>query len=353
MAFDSLRRRTVLFGGPVGAVNETWEWDGVNWARANTSRVPPSRYGHAMAYDSLRQRVVLFGGTKGLAGSYGDTWEYDGTNWTQIKPKTSPGATWEHAMAYDASRRRVVLFGGIWQGTDTWEWDGTNWVRFQRTNAPWARSGHTMVYDAARQRVLLFGGYTGLHYLNDTREWDGKAWVLLKPAASPSVRADHAMAYDSARQRVVLFSGGTVRWSPPQDTWEWGAKLTLVANTSTISYSTGGSQRLALKAGVGLRSKPYWVFGSITGSVPGVVLTGIHIPLNPDHYTSLLVQTGNSREFTGFKGILSATGTASASLNVPKGLPAIPTTLHHAFVVYDGNTSQIFTASNPVSVRLR
>ncbi len=38
---------------------------------------------------------------------------------------------------------------------------------------------------------------------------------------------------------------------------------------------------------------------------------------------------------------------------VPKGLPAVPTTLHRAFVVYDNRTSQIFTASNPVPVTLR
>jgi hypothetical protein len=93
-----------------------------------------------------------------------------------------------------------------------------------------------------------------------------------------------------------------------------------------------------------------YVFGSITGSTPSVVLTGIHIPLNPDHYTSLIVQVGNSKEFTG---VLSALGTATASLNVPKGLPAVPTTLHHAFPVYDGTTHQIFTASNPISLQLR
>ena len=159
------------------------------------------------------------------------------------------------------------------------------------------------------------------------------------------------MAYDSARQRMVVFGGvGSALFA---DTWEWGSTLTFTANTSSISFATGGSQRFTLDAGAALRNKPYCIFGSITGSMPGVVLTGIHIPLNPDHYTGLVIAIGNSREFTGFKGVLSATGTATASLNVPRGLPAIPTTLHHAFVVYDGMTNQIFTASNPVSLQLR
>ncbi len=62
----------------------------------------------------------------------------------------------------------------------------------------------------------------------------------------------------------------------------------------------------------------------------------------------------NSKEFTKFKGTLSATGTATASLNVPAKLP-IPTgfKLYHAYVVYDGTTGQIFTSSNPVPVEFK
>lgn len=88
--------------------------------------------------------------------------------------------------------------------------------------------------------------------------------------------------------------------------------------------------------------------------MPGVVLNGIHIPLRPDLYTNIVFATGNSKEFTNFKGTLSANGTATASLNVPARLP-IPRgfKLYHSYIVYDGMTGQIATSSNPLAVTFR
>src|SRR6478609_11171120 len=48
---------------------------------------PSARFGHAMAYDSVRSRTVLFGGTLfagDLGGDINDTWEWNGEFWTQI-----------------------------------------------------------------------------------------------------------------------------------------------------------------------------------------------------------------------------------------------------------------------------
>ena len=53
-------------------------------------------------------------------------------------------------------------------------------------------------------------------------------------------------------------------------------------------------------------------------------------------------------------GPLGGTGSATASLNVQPNLLIPPGfKLYHAFVVYDGTTGQIFTASNPVSVEFK
>ena len=160
------------------------------------------------------------------------------------------------------------------------------------------------------------------------------------------------MAYDSARQRTVLF-GGWTRFLG--DTWEYGlAKLTLTANTPTISIANGGTQTLSINAGADLKNRSYWIFGSATSTMPVVMLTGIHIPLRPDIYTDIGLTFVNSKAFTKFKGTLSATGTATASLNVPAKLP-IPVgfKFFHAFVVYDGTTGQVFTSSNAVSVEFK
>ncbi|MHC4922262.1 MAG: hypothetical protein ACYTKC_22075, partial [Planctomycetota bacterium] len=70
-----------------------------------------------------------------------------------------------------------------------------------------------------------------------------------------------------------------------------------------------------------------------------------------DVYTDVCFVNANSTIFSNFKGTLSATGTATASLNVPKGLPPVPFTLYHAFIAYD--PVQWHMVSNAVSVRLK
>jgi hypothetical protein len=206
MAFDSARGRIVLFGGvdSLGALSDTWEWDGTRWAHRAPNASPPAREGPALVYDSNRGVVVLFGGT-GPNGALADTWEWNGTDWVERHP---------------VHRARTVCFGGTTTPTtDTSEWDGSRWIVHAPDTLPPRRTGQVLAYAAGRRRVLLFGGFTGTSPLGDTWEWDGTGWTQRTPGTSPSPRADHAMAYDSARDRVVLFGGGTP--SGLSDTWEW------------------------------------------------------------------------------------------------------------------------------------
>jgi hypothetical protein len=87
MAFDSLRSRTVLFGGDhiqpyaLGALNDTWEWDGSQWTRDWTAAAPAPRAAQSMAFDSGRGRMVLFGGDNAATSPitlFNDTWELGG-----------------------------------------------------------------------------------------------------------------------------------------------------------------------------------------------------------------------------------------------------------------------------------
>ena len=96
-----------------------------------------------------------------------------------------------------------------------------------------------------------------------------------------------------------------------------------------------------------------WIFGSETGTTPGINLLGVHIPLNPDLYTIIAMGAVNGKEFTNFRGTLDANGLANASFNVPANLP-FPAgfTFHHAYVVYDAS-GRFYMASNAVPLRLR
>ncbi|PYK04860.1 MAG: hypothetical protein DME66_08495, partial [Verrucomicrobia bacterium] len=77
-----------------------------------------------MAYDTNRKRTILYGGASG-SGFFGDTWEWDGNEWIQVAD-TGPEARCNHAVAFDTKRRRIVLFGGQRNKIpfgDTWVWD--------------------------------------------------------------------------------------------------------------------------------------------------------------------------------------------------------------------------------------
>ena len=180
---------------------------------------PRPRIGHAMAYDSTRRRVVLFGGDSLDDVLFDDTWEWDGDSWTQVQD-IGPGRRVHHAMAFDGTRSRTVLFGGRSGGLllgDTWEWNGENWTQVA-DSGPAPRFGHAMAFDRTRQRIVLFGGDSEGR-LNDTWEWDGNEWVQ-QADSGPSPRIHHAMAYDPTRNRLVLF-GGSAQDAGHGDTWEW------------------------------------------------------------------------------------------------------------------------------------
>jgi hypothetical protein len=125
------------------------------------------------------------------------------------------------------------------------------------------------------------------------------------------------------------------------------------ADLHGISIRTGGTQRLTVNAGKAHANRLYWIFGSITGTTPGVNLLSVHIPLNPDLYTDVAMGAVNTTVFTTFKGTLDANGFATASFNVPANLPLPPGfTFDHAYVVYDAS-GKFYMASNAVPLRLK
>ncbi len=161
MVSDAASQRVLLFGGFANGatLSDTWEWDGNIWHQRTPAVAPSPRSTHALAYDSARRRVVLFGGSGAVR--LGDTWEWDGNNWLQRSPATVPPARAGHVLAYDAARQRVVMFSGAGATvlTDTWEWDGNDWTLRAPSNRPRQQTLGAMAYDAARQRVVMLGQF--------------------------------------------------------------------------------------------------------------------------------------------------------------------------------------------------
>lgn len=225
--YDSNRNVTVLFGGTSSAnrfLNETWEYDGVNWKSINTQHAPIPRIWFGMTYDSKRKVVVLFGGRQNDSGALlNDTWEYNGRDWKQINPATVPGKRGDGSgMVYDTCRNKIILFGGKAENdaaTQTWEYDGATWTQLTTAKSPPARELTAMAFDTKRCKAILFGGGHNGQVLNDTWEYSGANWEKINPEQTPLGRWGHAMAYNPLVGTVVLFGGFTTTNTLLRDTW--------------------------------------------------------------------------------------------------------------------------------------
>lgn len=126
MAFDSLRGRTVLFGGTTidgTDLGDTWEWTGTTWIQTSEFG-PQPRSLASMSFDGTQS--TLFGGNQNLAGVLtlkADTWSWDGKFWTQ-RQDIGPFPRGQAGIAFDSVRKKTVLFGGAGSAAelaDTWE----------------------------------------------------------------------------------------------------------------------------------------------------------------------------------------------------------------------------------------
>ena len=249
LAYDSVRRVTVLFGGYDGSnvLNDTWEYDGITWTQRNSSTLPTARQNGGMAYSPSEQRVVMFGGS-GTTGLLNDTYEWDGSNWTlRCVGVCGPSNRQSAAMVNDSTRQRVVLFGGQGLGllpngplNDTWEWNGSSWTQtvagttvsgdplngcaYASTNVPPLRSAAAAAFDSTRSRTVLYGGSNGNCSYDDTWEYAGGGWALVRAegdtATHPGRRSGAAAAYDSTRSLTVLLGGCTASGADAR-TFEW------------------------------------------------------------------------------------------------------------------------------------
>jgi len=141
MIYDENRQQLIIMTGQRRYY--TLEFDGKAWEAYQSVVVVNEdserflQQDYALCYDQHRGVSVLFGGLSAKAGAesfpLNDTWEYDGESWTKADPTNSPSPRSGHAMAYDEVRKVTVLFGGIDADgnrlNDTWEYDGTTWIQ--------------------------------------------------------------------------------------------------------------------------------------------------------------------------------------------------------------------------------
>jgi hypothetical protein len=94
-----------------------------------------------------------------------------------------------------------------------------------------------------------------------------------------------------------------------------------VATPTTISLATGGVHLFSVSASVLGAGSTYLIAGSASGTTPGFFVGPFFVALNPDSWFDFTVNNPNTPPLSNTLGVLDATGSATASLTVPAGLP--------------------------------
>jgi hypothetical protein len=129
----------------------------------------------------------------------------------------------------------------------------------------------------------------------------------------------------------------------------------LYASPLALSLASGGMQSFTLRAGPQSAGDLYLVLGSASGTLPGIPLDGLEVPLVLDAYTWFTAQKPNLAPLVETLGQLDPLGRAQAALQLPPATsPSLAgVTLHHAFVVLDWfGTWTFMHASNAMPVSL-
>ena len=128
----------------------------------------------------------------------------------------------------------------------------------------------------------------------------------------------------------------------------------LWADAQELSVSSGGAVDFDLVAGSPRAGDLYWLFGSRTGTSPGITSSGVHLPLNFDTYFLFTINNANSGVLQNTFQTLDMLGNASARLSVPSTVAStlVGVTLNHSFVTFDPVTGTPLSASNAVPLEL-
>lgn len=245
--YDSDGHQVVLFGGsrsiPVNcqpptstAETDTWLYDlrCDQWRQLNIGS-PPGRSRHMAAYDSTRRRMIVFGG-RATAGNgnyqlFNDLWALDleQEQWAELPAVSKPAARVNGALVFDAARDKLILFGGNSSSTafpyepraDVWTYDFSteDWTSHPEiAPGPAARLFPGATWDASRSRLLIFGGadnssFTTAKYFADLWSLDistsPPSWTQLAQGGvgGPQGRFWPGLVHDPGIDRYLLFGG--------------------------------------------------------------------------------------------------------------------------------------------------
>ena len=123
----------------------------------------------------------------------------------------------------------------------------------------------------------------------------------------------------------------------------------LLDGARQISFTTGGRVPLLLEAGPAAADQPYLVLFSLSGTLPGVTLDGLTLFLAPDALTTLSLNSANQGPFVQTLGLLDASGTARAELDLPPVPSLLFQSFFQAFLTLDPLSGAVAFVSQPTT----
>lgn len=197
MTYDRANGYVLLFGGAVSfpdtGFNDTWTYNGTNWTHLTPATTPSGfRASPGITYDERNGYVLMFGGYASGGGTFQDTWRWNGTDWAHLFPATTPTGRYGVGFAYSANCNAVLMFGGQTDaggGTvvnQTYQWDGINWTLESPVLSPSARRYMGMCKSPLAGQIVMFGGTVASVFWDDVND----TWVTCIPplVANPFVK---------------------------------------------------------------------------------------------------------------------------------------------------------------------
>ncbi len=247
IAYDSAIQSVVLFGGFDGSTlyNDTWLFSGGQWSQAHPSVNPPARFSPGMTGDVAAGDVVLFGGGYNLgANVYNDTWTYQGGNWAQVSTSVAPAPRFSMAMSFDPVDQYVLLFSG-WSTNqrlsfgDSWTFANGVWTNITATNGPIPRNYAAMAFDPALNATIMTGGHVVADAYNDTWAQNvTSGWQYFPTTSAPPARWGLEIVYDAVSDELYLFGGVNANIVFFNDLWEFGHTTPENANWTWTELTT-------------------------------------------------------------------------------------------------------------------
>ncbi len=137
LAFDPGTQALMAVGfgnvvGPgIGAVIQSWKWDGATWRQIVTSHVPTAYGILGLVWDPVTARFVFFGEGP-LTNSPTSRWVWTGSDWTQLVSVPAPRII--EGQLTEENTSAVLLVGevsaapGAITPIEVWTWTGSAWA---------------------------------------------------------------------------------------------------------------------------------------------------------------------------------------------------------------------------------